>query len=260
MICAYCKADIEHDSFFCDQCGEELLICEKCGKPGKGKRCTDDGGKLISAKDKTTTQTNVTSSPAASFNGNFQQQTTQVPNNTPLPSTNTSANISNPTVLQNAPNNNFVANKQQVDTTQRVPTNTINAGYATTVPGLNNVTVSGIPQCVIINKAINATLQINDGEIIGRKAGNYVNIFGSFNQISGRHAQFNYNNQVGWVITDLGSSNGTKYQGQPLIPNVPVPIKDKTFVVFANIEFFVQIAALPTNNNSNFDADRTFRL
>ncbi|HPN37954.1 MAG TPA: FHA domain-containing protein [Melioribacteraceae bacterium] len=253
MICAYCKADIEHDSFFCDQCGEELLLCEKCGKPGKGKRCTNDGGKLVSAKDKAVVNTQQVSQ-ASTFSGNVANQNPlQMPTNKPITSTVNNVNTSHNAVNQT--NNNI-----GIDATQRVSNSTINASYATTVPGLNNSFASGIPQCVIINKAINATLQINNGDIIGRKTGNFINVFGQFNQISGKHAQFNYNNNTGWTLTDLGSSNGTKYQGQVLLPNIPVPIQDKSYIIFANIEFFVQIAAMQTNNISNMDSDRTFRL
>jgi hypothetical protein len=51
MICAKCKADIEFDSFFCDQCGVEILICPTCRNPKTGKVCTSDGTKLVTAKD-----------------------------------------------------------------------------------------------------------------------------------------------------------------------------------------------------------------
>jgi pSer/pThr/pTyr-binding forkhead associated (FHA) protein len=51
MICAKCKADVEFDSFFCDQCGIEILICPTCRNPKTGKVCTTDGTKLVTAKD-----------------------------------------------------------------------------------------------------------------------------------------------------------------------------------------------------------------
>lgn len=42
--CPYCKADIENDSHYCDQCGEELYRCPSCGKFVKeGKFCTSCG-------------------------------------------------------------------------------------------------------------------------------------------------------------------------------------------------------------------------
>ncbi len=50
MNCPYCKADIEDDSLYCDRCGQEILICPNCNKPGKGKVCTRDGTPLIAVK------------------------------------------------------------------------------------------------------------------------------------------------------------------------------------------------------------------
>lgn len=63
MICAYCKSDIDNDSCHCDQCGKELFICSTCGKPGKGKNCVEDGGKLYSPK-----QQNLTTDPSETPN------------------------------------------------------------------------------------------------------------------------------------------------------------------------------------------------
>lgn len=51
MICAKCKADIEIDSFYCDQCGVEILICPTCKNTKTGKVCTSDGTKLVTAKE-----------------------------------------------------------------------------------------------------------------------------------------------------------------------------------------------------------------
>lgn len=53
--CPKCKAEIESDSHYCDQCGIELYICPQCHLFGKGKRCTQCGQalepvKAISAK------------------------------------------------------------------------------------------------------------------------------------------------------------------------------------------------------------------
>lgn len=42
--CPKCKAEIDADSRFCDQCGQEILYCSDCGRPGKGQRCTTCGG------------------------------------------------------------------------------------------------------------------------------------------------------------------------------------------------------------------------
>lgn len=47
--CPKCKANIESDSWFCDQCGSELFICPECKIFGKGKRCTQCGTELVKA-------------------------------------------------------------------------------------------------------------------------------------------------------------------------------------------------------------------
>ena len=50
IICANCESEIESDSFFCDQCGREVLLCVNCRLPGKGSFCENDGGDLKAAK------------------------------------------------------------------------------------------------------------------------------------------------------------------------------------------------------------------
>lgn len=49
LQCPACKQDIDGDSFFCDQCGEQIFICSACGRAGKGKRCIHDGKEMIPA-------------------------------------------------------------------------------------------------------------------------------------------------------------------------------------------------------------------
>ncbi len=44
IICPSCKEEIEEDSHFCDQCGQELVYCTSCGRVGMGRRCTYCGG------------------------------------------------------------------------------------------------------------------------------------------------------------------------------------------------------------------------
>jgi|SRR6218665_3218542 len=50
--CDFCKSDIEADSFFCDQCGKEIFLCEKCNQPGRQGFCEEDGEPLFAAKDR----------------------------------------------------------------------------------------------------------------------------------------------------------------------------------------------------------------
>ena len=51
IVCPNCKEEIEDDSRFCDQCGQLLLYCEKCGRVGMGRRCTSCGGMMLAAED-----------------------------------------------------------------------------------------------------------------------------------------------------------------------------------------------------------------
>ena len=51
IICPNCKEEIEDDSCYCDQCGHELLYCERCGRVGIGRRCTSCGGMMLPAGD-----------------------------------------------------------------------------------------------------------------------------------------------------------------------------------------------------------------
>lgn len=52
IICPTCKEEIESDSHFCDQCGQELLFCNQCGRVGIGRRCTHCGGLMVSPSDR----------------------------------------------------------------------------------------------------------------------------------------------------------------------------------------------------------------
>lgn len=54
ISCAFCKSAIDDDSFYCDQCGKEILLCETCHQPGQGQWCEEDGGKLLSARSNST--------------------------------------------------------------------------------------------------------------------------------------------------------------------------------------------------------------
>lgn len=68
IYCPKCKSEIDSDSRFCDQCGQEILYCSRCSKPGKGLRCTSCGApmlrydelKPVSSQNNATDRTNVT--------------------------------------------------------------------------------------------------------------------------------------------------------------------------------------------------------
>lgn len=48
--CPNCKADIDNDSIYCDQCGQALAFCTKCGRVGIGKCCSYCGAPMAYPK------------------------------------------------------------------------------------------------------------------------------------------------------------------------------------------------------------------
>lgn len=51
IICPNCKEEIDDDSRYCDQCGQALLFCNRCGRVGIGRRCTSCGGLMVSYEE-----------------------------------------------------------------------------------------------------------------------------------------------------------------------------------------------------------------
>lgn len=51
IVCPNCKEEIDDDSHFCDQCGQALAYCERCGRAGIGRRCTSCGGLMVSPEE-----------------------------------------------------------------------------------------------------------------------------------------------------------------------------------------------------------------
>lgn len=93
----------------------------------------------------------------------------------------------------------------------------------------------------LINKNLGLDIKITKDTVIGRVKGDFVDIFSKYPQVSGEHLKIIYDSQKGWMVTDLGSTNGTKYNNLPLQPMNPQILNDKSFLIIANIEFYVQI-------------------
>ena len=51
IICPSFREEIEENSHYCDQCGQELVYCSSCGRVGMGRRCTQCGGLMVSAEE-----------------------------------------------------------------------------------------------------------------------------------------------------------------------------------------------------------------
>jgi pSer/pThr/pTyr-binding forkhead associated (FHA) protein len=81
-------------------------------------------------------------------------------------------------------------------------------------------------------------IEAGDGDIIGRKNGAFANVFGRFNYISGTHCKI-VKTAAGWHIQDMGSTNGTFYNGSKLAPNALYPLASGTTVKIADVELLV---------------------
>lgn len=92
-----------------------------------------------------------------------------------------------------------------------------------------------------VNEAINANFVLQSGDLIGRRSGPHVHTFSTFGQVSGTHAKVEFMEGKGWFLTDLDSTNGTRYNNTYLQANMPQLIENKSYVKIANVEFYVQI-------------------
>ncbi len=193
ISCIACNAQIESDSFFCDQCGQEVKKCMQCGTQGKGKRCTQCGGLMSTAKEL-----------ATSVNKNPEEK-------------------------QQA--------QENVETTIRADEPLVKEEKADTA----TIPPEEMPKLKLINKALNLDLSMEHNDIIGRRQGRLANIFSAYNQISGKHAKIFYDNNMGWCITDLDSTNGVRIAGKKIEAGTVHPLRDNTNIIIANIEFFISI-------------------
>lgn len=225
QTCPKCKQLIEDDSWFCDQCGTELMVCPSCRTIKRGMTCNQCGTKLVTAKA------------FAQNGGSVKDPTTPPVGNTqnvgpsPTPNVNPNPNSQPHTgfVWQHTPNTGQPIADTNSDRTMR--------------PGATPPPPPRQPQAkpghlVCQNPPIR--LGIGDGAIIGRR-GSYAQTFAGQGYVSGNHARLQYNASGQFEIVDLGSTNGTFVNGQQLAPNMPRVVNVGDIVKFANLEFAVLI-------------------
>ena len=166
MKCFECKADIEDDSLFCDQCGAKIYLCPDCRVPGKGegKRCGLCGKKLVAAD--------------ALTSGNSPQDAGQT--------------------VQEPPR-------------AQCPTQ-------------------------LVCRAERITLNLQNGAVLGRLEGPYQRDLGRLEYISARHAQV-WQEADHWILSDLGSRNGSAVNGQWCYN--PLPFRTGDTVRLANYYDFI---------------------
>lgn len=239
QTCPKCKQLIEDDSWFCDQCGTELMVCPSCRTIKRGMTCNQCGTKLVTAKA------------FAQNGGSVKDPTTPPVGNTqnvgpsPTPNVNPNPNPQPHTgfVGQHTPNTGQpIQNTGQQVVTPGQPIADMNSDR-TMRPGATPPPPPRQPQAkpghlVCQNPSIR--LGIGDGAIIGRR-GSYTQAFAGQGYVSGNHARLQYNACGQFEVVDLGSTNGTFVNGQQLAPNMPRVVNVGDIVKFANLEFAVQI-------------------
>ena len=149
MKCFDCKAIIDDDSWYCDQCGTKIYICPDCHIPGKGegKRCGQCGKRLVAAED-----------------------------------------------LE-------VRGKSgEVRDVKSAPTR-------------------------LVCRAEGITLHLQNGAVLGRLEGPYQKDLGRLEYMSARHAQI-WKEDDHWILSDLGSRNGSAVNGQWCYNPLPFSIGD----------------------------------
>lgn len=240
QTCPKCKLLIENDSWFCDQCGTELMVCPSCRTIKRGMTCNQCGTKLVTAKA------------FAQNGGNVKDPTTPPVGNTqnvgPTPTPNVNPNpVSQPPtgfVGQHTPNTGQpMPNTGQQVVTPGQPIADMNTDRtmrpgATPPPPPPRQPQAKPGHLVCQNPSIR--LGIGDGAIIGRR-GSYAQVFAGQGYVSGNHARLQYNASGQFEVVDLGSTNGTFVNGQQLAPNMPRVVNVGDIVKFANLEFAVQI-------------------
>ena len=104
----------------------------------------------------------------------------------------------------------------------------------------SSVQASTIPVLKLSNRALDVNLEVMNNDILGRTTGKFAQRISGLKQLSSKHVSFLFGKE-GWIVTDLGSTNGTKINGKQLIPMQPEKIKPGDLLILANIEFYVSI-------------------
>ena len=195
IICPNCKEEIDDNSHYCDQCGQALLYCERCGRVGLGRRCTSCGGMMISADD-------------------FQQRMEG----------DGAMGVSTSVSVRQVSQRSLATSVRGIATSTRG-----GIGIGGAQPA------GAMPRLMLFNDSLGIRIMGINGAIIGRKQGPYVQFFRQNGYVSGIHAQLLYRQETGWNIVDKGSSNGTKLNDHRLQPEVEMSIKNGDIISVANI-------------------------
>ena len=214
--CPHCSKNIENDSFYCDQCGAELMYCPQCHIFGKGKFCSKCRTPLVPAsKSASSPATSQPVSPQTSGGVQMNQPVNPQPASGMQPNYNAAQNQRPP-----------MAAGGNVNQSTAKPT---------AQPGMQNM----VTPTKLVCRAEGIVLILKDGAIIGRRNGDYVAQFSNQPYVSGTHARTGYVMQS-WTISDLGSTNGTMVNGNALVAGAPCPISVGDTVRIATLDFIVE--------------------
>ena len=116
---------------------------------------------------------------------------------------------------------------------------------STSVDVANNT--ENTSQTLIITKTPTLKLQhadlildIKSGDVLGRTTGAHAGALADFKVISSCHAELRLNDNK-WIVTDLGSTNGSFLNNQKLDTNSDYEIHNGDIVTLANISFTAHI-------------------
>ena len=210
--CPNCRAMIPDDSAFCDQCGTELMWCPDCKrpKPNRTRECPVCGSDLV---------------PGRKYLNGTMAQPQPVPPQPQQSNPSTAGAFTSPQTQffiqpQNTQPQNVVSQPQPNDGPQRT--------------AISGTRAPAGPTKIIGN---GWSLPLREGPF-GRTSGIYPE-FASCQYISGRHGMFK-KTATGWVVIDVGSTNGTFVNGIRLTTGMETPIRIGDTLTIATIDFNVQ--------------------
>lgn len=251
IICPACKEEIEDDSHYCDQCGQQLLFCKQCGHVGLGRRCTRCGG-MMALPAGSMAAANAGANPMATPMGNPMANPMANPMGRPTANPGVGAavrpgvNISvTPSASVSRAANVPPAQQQQQPVSPRT-SNAQNIAASISVGPAISIAQAGagrssMPMMTLVNESLNIRITAMNGAIIGRRKGPYVQFFEQNSYVSGIHAQLKYKSGAGWFVIDMNSSNGTRINQNPIQPETENPLKNGDVLSIANVNLQVVI-------------------
>lgn len=245
MICPKCKADIPDDSWFCDQCGSELMFCPNCKTPAKGKRCTRCGAVLVGAAQ--LSKAAPSSQPVTSTAPTGQKHASDPSEANPQPNATTDGGMTMEDIFTQFGDifGGTAPNPKQAGATQPSASSTTRphpSGSSTMRSGANagpRIADTEPTRLVMADNPAKVVV-LKPNAIIGRTTGDYLSVFSDQPYVSGTHAQIILHSSMRWLICDKGSTNGTQINGTPLEPHKNYLLKKGQTVEIGFVKFRVE--------------------